>query len=326
MKEEEKSFSFQTFHSGAVNNTEFSYNGMKIATCGNDGKINIFSTEKIFSNQKNISPDVELIKNGHYQPIYDLSFSYPCYGTYLASCGNDKKIIIWKEKSINKYENTFEYKHNSPVKCCKFAPYQYGIVVICGTDNGSISIHELQKNTQKWNSYLLENVHLKGINAIDWAPATPPINLEDEDNDDDNDLNMEEEIKNIEPMKFISCGNDCKINIYKSEENIIDSFVKEKSIDLENIIPRDIAFLHFTGYTELTFACGLDNGKCLIYKNNDGNWKNTFTINVGDNILKICWSTCGTYLGISSKKKNENDNNPVRFFRQNMDETWLEVK
>ena len=212
------------------------------------------------------------------------------------------------------------------MKCCKFAPYQYGIVIICGTNNGSISIHELQKNTQKWNSYLMENVHLNGINGIDWAPATPPIDLEDEDNDDD-DLNMEEEIKNIEPMKFISCGNDFKINIYRSDKNIIDSFVKEKSIDLgENNIPRDIAFLHFIGYTELTFACGLDNGKCQIYKKYEGDWRNTFTINVGQKILKICWSTCGTYLGVSTKKINENDNNPVKFYRQNMDETWIEIK
>lgn len=321
---EDNSLSFQTYHSGIVNKAEFSYNGMKLATCGNDGKINIFSTETIFSKQKNISPDVELIKNGHNQPVFDLSFSHPCYGTYLATCGNDKKVIIWKEKTINKYENIYEYKHNSPVKCCKFSPYQYGLIIICGTNNGSISIHELQKNTQKWNNYLLENVHSNEINSIDWAPATPPINLEEEDNDDD--LSIEEDMKNIEPMKFISCGNDCIINIYGAEKNTIDSFTKEKSIDLKGVIPRDICFLNFIGYTELTFACGLDNGKCLIYKYYDGDWKNTYTINIGQSILKICWSICGTYLGISTKNNDENDNNHVKFFRENMDETWVEVK
>ena len=329
MKEDD-SLLFQTYHSGIVNKTEFSYNGMKLATCGNDGKINIFSTEKIFSEGNNISPEVELIKNGHNQPIYDLSFSHPCYGTYLASCGNDKKLIIWKEKSTNNYENIYEYKHNSSVKCCKFAPYQYGLIVICGAKDGSVSIHELQKSSQKWSNYVLNNVHLNGVNSLDWAPASPPINLEEEDfeNDDENnnnDLNNENIIESLNHMRFISCGNDCKINIFKSEKNTIDSFIKEKSIDLEGIIPKDIAFLNFVGYTELTFACGLDDGKCLIYKKIDGEWKKTFVISIGSSIIKICWSVCGTYLGISSKKNN-NENNPVKFFRENMDETWIEVR
>ena len=328
MKEEkeESITSFQTNHSGTVNKTEFNYNGMKFATCGNDGKINIFSTEKILSSKNNILPDVELIRNGHNQPIFDLSFSHPCYGTYLASCGNDKKLIIWKEKSTNNYENIFEYKHKSPVKCCKFAPYQDRLIIICGTSDGNISLHELQKNLQKWNSFLLENVHMNGINAIDWAPISSPIFLEEEnemnEDDDNNYNNLEENL----PMKFISCGNDYKINIFESKENTIESFVKEKTINLEENTPIDIAFLNFIGYIDLTFACGLDNGKCLIYKFYDGHWKNTYTIDIGKSIVKICWSVCGTYLGISTKKIDQNDKTSIKFFRENMDETWTEVK
>ena len=322
--EEEKSSSFPTNHSGTINNIQFNYNGMKISTCGNDGKINIFLAEKAFSSEKNSIPVIELIKNGHNKPINDLSFSHPFFGTYLSSCGNDKKLIIWKEKSINNYENIFEYKHKSAVKCCKFAPYKYSLIVICGAKNGSISLHELQKNVQKWNSYLLENIHLNGTNSIDWAPDTPPINLEEEDNEENenNDIKLDEDL----PMKFISCGNDCKINIFESKDNTIDSFVKERSIDLKGIIPIDIAFLNFIGYTYLTFACGLNNGKCLIYKNYNGDWNNTFSINIGSSIIKIFWSICGSFLGISSKKGNDNDNNPIRFFRENMDKTWIEVK
>ena len=317
----------QTNHSGSVNKAEFSYNGMKFATCGNDGKINIYSTEKIFSERNKISPEAVLIKDGHSQPIYDLSFSHPCYGTYLASCGYDKKLIIWKERAMNDYQNIYEYKHNNPVKCCKFAPYQYGIIILCGANDGSISIHELQKTTQKWNNHLLIDVHKNGVNSIDWAPANPPVNLlGDNESDDNDDENIEDNYDMLVHMSFISCGNDCKINIFQAEKNTIDSFTIIKSIDLKKQVPKDIAFLNFVGYTELTFACGLDDGKCLIYKNYEDDWKNTFTINLGCPIVKICWSNCGTYLGISSRNKGSNDNNPIRFFRQNMDETWVEVK
>ena len=313
--EEEKSTSFETHHSGSVNRTEFNYNGSKFATCGNDGKINIFSTKNILSSTNNIIPEIQLIKNGHNKPIFDISFSHPCYGTYLASCGNDKKLIIWKEKSCNNFENIFEYKHKSSVKCCKFAPYQERLILLCGTSDGSISIHELEKNFQKWNSKLLENVHPDGVNSVDWGPISPPINFEEENNNDDILL----------LMKFVSCGNDCKINIFESKQNTIDSFIKEDVIILNKDVPNDIAFLNFVGYVDLTFACGLESGDCKIYKYVDGKWENTFTIQNKSSVIKICWSACGTYLGISYKKENEMDNDSIKFFRENMDESWVEV-
>jgi len=319
-----------TNHSGTINTLEFNYNGNKFASGGNDGIINIFSTEKIFKKGMNLEPEIKLIKNGHNKQILNLSFSHPIYGTYIASCGADKKLIIWKEKSTNYYENIYEYKHDSTVKCCKFAPYQYGLIIICGTDNGDITIHQLQKNYQKWNIHILKNVHKNGINNIDWAPALSPINifLEDEnENEENKDLSIsnsdnEDNNDDLEPMKFISCGNDNMINIFVSEKNTIDSFNKIKEIDLK-IIPKDIAFLNFVGYTQLTFACGLINGNCLIYKYENNDWKNTFIIKVEGNISKINWSLCGSYLGISYKK--EGNDNMTKFFRENMDNTWVEV-
>ena len=123
-------------------------------------------------------------------------------------------------------------------------------------------------------------LHKNGVNSIDWAPATPPVNLlDDNESVDNNDENIEDNYDMLVHMSFISCGNDCKINIFQAEKNTIDSFSIIKSIDLKKQVPRDIAFLNFVGYTELTFACGLDDGRCLIYKNYEDDWKNTFTIN-----------------------------------------------
>ena len=79
-----------------INNIKFNYNGMKLATCGNDGTINIFSTDKIL-NEEDVLQEQSLIKNGHKQSISDLSFSHPCFGSYLASCGKDKKLKYGKK-------------------------------------------------------------------------------------------------------------------------------------------------------------------------------------------------------------------------------------
>ena len=316
-----------TNHNGTINTANFNFNGIKFATGGNDGVINIYSSEKIFTKGQNIEPEVKLIKNGHSKPVLSLSFSHPIYGTFLASCGQDKKLIIWKEKYPNDYENIYEYKHENSVTCCKFAPYNYGLIVICGTEKGDISIHELQKNYQKWNVQILKNIHKDGINSIDWAPASQPINIffDDEENSKEENKDILDDNDNediLQPMKFITCGNDNKVNIFMSKRNTINSFIKINEFDTEDI-PKDVAFLNFLGYTQLTFACGLNNGKCLIYKCINNECKKAYEINVGGNISKLNWSLCGTYLGISSKK-NEKDN-VIKFYRENLDETWVEV-
>ena len=310
-----------TNHSGTINDVIFNYNGNKFATGGIDGVINIFSSEKILKKENNPEPEVKLIKNGHNKSILNLSFAHPLYGNYLASCGQDKKLILWKEKSLNDYENIYEYKHDSAVKCCKFAPHEYGLIIICGTENGDVTIHELQKNYQKWNFYQLKNIHKDGINSIDWAPSSPPVNIflnEDEEIKEEHEDNIDD----LELMKFITCGNDGKVNIFISNKNTIDSFHKEKEFNFDST-PNDVAFLNFVGYTQLVFACGLSNGKCLIYKYSNNDWIKTFEINAGGNICKINWSLCGTYLGISSKQ--EGKDSVIKFFRENLDETWVEV-
>ena len=320
----ENNISFPSFHNGVVNSIKFNYTCDKIATCGNDYKINIFSFDKIKKNNDNII-ESELINNGHEQSIWDLSFSHPSLGKYLASCGFDNKLIIWKENESNPniYENIYTYNHQASVNCCKFAPHEYGLIVLCGVSDGSVSLHEYKPNSGSWACQIIEKVHKNGINSIDWAPAIPPINFEDIKDENNYDINE------LNPMRFITCGNDNRIHIYKSQNNNIVNFVEEINQDNDKgftyeSIPKSVSFLNYVGYAYLTFAVGFEDGKCLIYKYNSDNnsWKIKAELNLNCPIIKVSWSTCGTYLGISSFNNNEQ----IRFFKENMDEKWVEVK
>ena len=320
----ENNISFPSFHNGVVNSIKFNYTCDKIATCGNDYKINIFSFDKIKKNNDNII-ESELINNGHEQSIWDLSFSHPSLGKYLASCGFDNKLIIWKENESNPniYENIYTYNHQASVNCCKFAPHEYGLIVLCGVSDGSVSLHEYKPNSGSWACQIIEKVHKNGINSIDWAPAIPPINFEDIKDENNYDINE------LNPMRFITCGNDNRIHIYKSQNNNIVNFVEEINQDNDKgftyeSIPKSVSFLNYVGYAYLTFAVGFEDGKCLIYKYNSDNnsWKIKAELNLNCPIIKVSWSTCGTYLGISSFDNNEQ----IRFFKENMDEKWVEVK
>ena len=147
----EQKITFPSFHNGSVNSIKLNYLGDKISTCGNDCKINIFSLDKIKSSIDK-QPISELINNGHEQSIWDLSFSHPSLGNYIASCGYDNKLIIWQENKSNPniFENIYTKVHSSSVNCCKFAPKEYGLIVLCGLSDGSISLHQFNKNSNSW--------------------------------------------------------------------------------------------------------------------------------------------------------------------------------
>ena len=317
---------FPSFHNGSVNSIKINGQGNKIATCGTDCKINIFSLDKIKTSLDK-QPISELINNGHEQSIWDLSFSHPSLGNYIASCGYDNKLIIWKESKSNPniYENIYTKIHSSSVNCCKFAPKEYGLIILCGLSDGSISLHQFNYNSNSWIFHSIEKVHKNGINSIDWAPALPPISFDDVDDDeiDENDNNINE----LNPMRFVTCGNDNNIKVFISnDKNNINSFVEEffeKEINYESA-PKSVCFLNYVGYACLTFAAGFENGKCVIFRYDSDNklWFTKEEINIANQIIKVSWSECGNYLGISCK--NENDNEPIIFFRQNLDEKWIQ--
>ena len=311
----ENSLKFPSYHSGPLNSIKLNYSQNTIATCGNDYKINLFSTEEILKN--NFSPIAELI--GHDQSIWDLSFSHQKYGNFLASCSYDNKLIIWKEISKNNYQNIFSYIHQGSVNCCKFAPSEYGLIILCGISDGSISLHEYNTNTNTWSSHIMTKIHQNGVNSVDWAPAIPPINFEDTEDENEN-------FPELNKMKFVTCGNDNTLKIFKCQNNNINSFSEEISENDNNIfsydsVPKSVCFLNYVGYSYLTFAVGLENGKCLIYKNDGNYWVISEELNLGCPIIKVSWSSCGTYLGISCLDASRQ----IRFFKENNDQKWIEI-
>ena len=76
------------------------YYGLKLATCSSD------KTVKIFDAAKQIL--IEDLRR-HEGPVWQVAWSHPMFGNYLASCSYDKKVIIWKESNNNKWAPFYEY-------------------------------------------------------------------------------------------------------------------------------------------------------------------------------------------------------------------------
>ncbi|VDO95248.1 unnamed protein product [Schistosoma curassoni] len=87
------------------------------------------------------------------------------YGSLLASCGYDRKVIIWQE--INgRWGKVFEYaEHASSVNCVCWAPHSYGLMLACASSDGTISIL-ISDETNSWRAFRIPEAHSCGLKDI----------------------------------------------------------------------------------------------------------------------------------------------------------------
>ena len=302
---------FPSEHLGNITSIKYNNNSNRLAISGNDGKITIFSYDE---NQKQINknPDTIILKNSHYNSINDIAWSHPKFGNYLASCGNDNNIIIWKEKSKNDFEKIISFSnHKDKITSIEFAPYDYGLILLCSSLDGTISIYIFKKETNNWIDSIIKTEH-NNVNFISWGPSNFPINLENAF-DDDYDNNNE----NLYQMKFVSCG-DNTVFVWKSENNLINDFEYDL-IYRSDFEVKFVSWMKFVIYSYNIIAVGCEDGKVAVLKEIDNRWLNTFNIENVGTILSLSWSKYGNYLSININGKN-------KYYQENLDNKFEEIE
>lgn len=53
-----------------------------------------------------------------------------------------------------------------------WAPHEFGLILACGSSDGSISI--LSNNGDTWDAQKIPNAHTIGCNAVSWCPVIEP--------------------------------------------------------------------------------------------------------------------------------------------------------
>ena len=219
-----------------ISSIEIDYYGTKLAIGVVTGKIYIFE-----SSNNTMIKTLEI--SSHFGPIYNLSWSHPSFGPILASCGFDKKVILYKIDN-NRIEEIYTYKnHDNIVKSLKFCPSSKKLLLISGCLNGDIVICEYYNK-----DFIINKIfaHDYGVNAIDFL---------DENN-------------------FITCGNDNTIKIWNYSQQDGNVEIKkntELKDEINNMSTYDLSCKdnkHFV-------CCGELNGEgvvnyCIL---NDDNWE-----------------------------------------------------
>jgi protein transport protein SEC13 len=86
--EDQQQQQIETQHGDIIHDTQFDYYGRYVATCSSDKTVRVF---RAADNQ----PVATLV--GHSSPVWMVGWAPPEFGSALASCSYDGKVIIWKE-------------------------------------------------------------------------------------------------------------------------------------------------------------------------------------------------------------------------------------
>lgn len=79
-------------HNELIHDAVLDYYGKRLATCSSDKTIKIFEVE---------GETHKLVDTltGHEGPVWRVDWAHPKFGTILASCSYDGKVLIWKEEN-----------------------------------------------------------------------------------------------------------------------------------------------------------------------------------------------------------------------------------
>ena len=73
--------------------------------------------------------------------MWQLSWSHPKFGSLLASCGFDHKIIIWKEYLRNDWKQSKVFlNHTSSVNSLQWAPLENMLILAACSADGTFSV------------------------------------------------------------------------------------------------------------------------------------------------------------------------------------------
>lgn len=287
-----------TGHEDMIHDAEVDYYGLYLATCSSDHSVKIYD---IKNGAHNLLEDLQ----GHFGPVWQVAWSHPKFDNLLASCSYDRRVIIWKRQQ-GKWRKYYEYaNHDSSVNSVQFAPAEYGLMLACGSSDGSISILTYQSETNTWEAKKIQNAHAIGCNAVSWCPANTP--------EPAFGGNAASEM-NVCVKRLVSGGCDNLVKIWREDG---DRWIEESKLEVHSDWVRDVAWAPSVGMSTYTIASCSQDRRVVIWTSNDcQSWDSTVMETFDDVVWNVSWSLNGNILAVSG------GDNKVTLWKQNLDGDW----
>ena len=79
--------------------------------------------------------------SGHEGPVWEVSWAHPKFGTLLASCSYDRRVLIFQETAPGSWQMVHcAQDHQSSVNSVSWAPHEYGLMLASASSDGRVAI------------------------------------------------------------------------------------------------------------------------------------------------------------------------------------------
>lgn len=291
----------ETGHQDVVHDVTMDYYGKRLATASSDTTIKIFGVS-------GSSQQLLATLNGHTGPVWQVAWAHPKFGSMLASCSYDGRVILWKEgNNPNEWVQAHIFnEHKSSVNSIAWAPHDLGLWLACGSSDGNISIFSARSDGS-WDTTKIDQAHPVGVSSVSWAPSTAPGSLVSSGQ--------------FEPVqKLASGGADNTVKVWKhySGNWKLDCF---PALSMHTDWVRDVAWAPNLGLPKSTIASASQDGTVIIWTvAKDGDqWDGKVLNDFRTPVWRVTWSLTGNILAVAD------GNNNVTLWKEAVDGQWQQV-
>ncbi|KAF3787192.1 transport protein SEC13-like protein B [Nymphaea thermarum] len=291
-------------HQDVVHDIAMDYYGKRLATASSDTTIKIIG---VSSSSASGQPLATL--SGHQGSVWQVSWAHPKFGSVLASCSYDGRVIVWREDpaSPNQWTQAHVFSdHSSSVNSVSWAPHELGLCLACGSSDGSITIHTARSDGG-WDTARIDQAHPVGVTAVSWAPATAPGSLVSNSPSD-------------AVQKLASGGCDNTVKVWKLQNGVwkMDCF---PALQKHSDWVRDVAWAPNLGLPKSTIASASQDGTVVVWtvgKEGD-QWEGKVMNDFKAPVWRLSWSLTGNILAVADGK------NEVTLWKEVVDGEWQQV-
>ncbi|KAB2611266.1 hypothetical protein D8674_019298 [Pyrus ussuriensis x Pyrus communis] len=290
----------ETGHQDTVHDVVMDYYGKRLATASSDNTIKIIGVS-------NSSSQHLATLTGHQGPVWQVAWAHPKFGSLLASCSYDGRVILWKEGNQNEWTQVHVFDdHKSSVNSIAWAPHELGLCLACGSSDGNISVFTARSDGG-WDTSRIDQAHPVGVTSVSWAPSTAPGALVGSGL--------------LDPVqKLCSGGCDNTVKVWKLGNGVwkLDCF---PALQMHVDWVRDVAWAPNLGLPKSTIASASQDGKVIIWTvGKDGDqWEGKVLHDFNAPVWRVSWSLTGNILAVAD------GNNSVTLWKEEVDGEWQQV-
>jgi len=238
----------ETGHQDVVHDIAMDYYGKRLATASSDNTIKIIGVSGTSHQQL-------ATLSGHRGPVWQVAWAHPKFGSMLASCSYDGRVIIWKEGSKpDEWAQVHTFvEHKSSVNSIAWAPHELGLSLACGSSDGNISVFTARSDGG-WDTTRIDQAHPVGVTSVSWAPAMAPGALIS--------AGPSGQYEYVQKLTSGGCDNTVKVWKLTNGSWRMDCF---PALQMHKDWVRDVAWAPNLGLPKSTIASASQDGTVVIW-------------------------------------------------------------